>query len=80
MGVPVIRPRHTEAASLAAAILVATSVGLVRDPEATARARNPAEDLFTPDAEAAVFYRERRLFFDDLYTALLPLYGRLHGA
>ena len=77
LGLPVIRPRYTEAASLGAAILAATAVGLVRDPEATARAWNPPEKLFTPDGEATAFYRERRRLFDDLYAALLPLYGRL---
>ena len=80
LGLPVIRPRYTEAASLGAAILAATAVGLVRDPEATARAWNPPEKLFTPDDEATAFYRERRRLFDDLYAALLPLYDRLRGA
>jgi xylulokinase len=79
LGFPVIRPRYTEAASLGAAILAAAAVGLVGNPEAAARAWNPPVDLFTPDLEAIAFYRERRKLFDDLYTALLPLYGRLRG-
>jgi xylulokinase len=79
LGFPVIRPRYTEAASLGAAILAAAAIGLVGDPEAAARAWNPPVALFTPDPEATAFYRERRKLFDDLYTALLPLYGRLPG-
>lgn len=79
LGMPVSRPRHTEAASLGAAILAAAAVGLVEDPVATARSWNPPTRTFTPEPSAAAFYRERRRLFDDLYTALLPLYGRLRG-
>jgi xylulokinase len=78
LGVPVYRPRYTEAASLGAAILAATAVGLISDPEATARAWNPPVKVFTPNAEATRIYQDRRKLFDDVYTALLPLYPRLH--
>jgi xylulokinase len=78
LGVPVYRPRYTEAASLGAAILAATAVGLISDPEATARAWNPPVKTFTPNAEATRIYQDRRKLFDDVYTALLPLYPRLH--
>jgi xylulokinase len=79
LGVPVYRPRYTEAASVGAAVLAAAAVGLVTDPEATARAWNPPVETFTPHAEAARIYRDRRTLFDDVYAALLPLYPRLHG-
>jgi len=74
---PVHRPRYTEAASLGAAILAATAVGLVTDPEATARAWNPPRETFTPNAEATRIYQDRRALFDDVYAALRPLYPRL---
>ena len=77
LGVPVYRPRYTEAASLGAAILAATAVGLVNDPEATARVWNPPVETFTPNLEAGGVYRDRRRLFEGIYTALLPLYPRL---
>jgi xylulokinase len=77
LGIPVYRPKYTEAASLGAAILAAAAVGLVADPEAAARAWNPPVETFTPTPEASRIYRDRRELFDDLYAALAPLYGRL---
>jgi xylulokinase len=77
LGIPVHRPRHTEAASLGAAILAATAVGLIDDPDAAARAWNPPDRTFTPSPEATPTYRNRRRLFDDLYAALVPIYPRL---
>jgi xylulokinase len=79
LGVPVHRPRYTEAASLGAAVLAASAVGLVTDPEATARAWNPPVETFTPNADTTRIYRDRRTLFDDVYAALRPLYPRLQG-
>jgi xylulokinase len=79
LGVPVHRPRYTEAASLGAAILAASAVGLVSDAEAIARTWNPPVETFVPNAEAGRVYRERRRLFDDVYSALAPLYPRLSG-
>jgi xylulokinase len=79
LGMPVSRLRYTEAASLGAAILAAVAVGLVSDPVAAARAWNPPIRTFTPNPEATRIYRDRRQLFDDLYTALLPIYPRLHA-
>ncbi len=77
LGIPVHRPRHTEAAPLGAAVLAATAVGLVPDPEAAARAWNPSVKTFTPNGETAPIYQDRRKLFDDTYAALLPIYPRL---
>ena len=79
LGMPVYRPLYTEAASLGAAVLAATAVGLVTDPGAAARAWNPSVHTFLPNLEAARIYKDRRALFDDVYAALLPLYPRLHG-
>jgi xylulokinase len=79
LGCPVYRPRHTEAASLGAAILAATAVGLITDPEATARKWNPPVETFTPNPEATQIYQDRRRLFDDVYTALVPLFPRLRA-
>jgi len=78
LGMPVARLRYTEAASLGAAVLAAAAIGLVTDPVATARTWNPPVRIFTPNPETAAVYRERRRLFDDVYTALRPLYPRLH--
>jgi xylulokinase len=77
LGVSVFRLRHTEAASLGAAILAAMAVGLVTDPEAAAREWNPPVETFTPNPEATRSYQDRRRLFDDVYSALLPLFPRL---
>jgi xylulokinase len=77
LGCPVYRPRYTEAASLGAAILAATAVGLITDPEATARKWNPPVETFTPNPEATQIYQDRRRLFDDVYTALVPLFPKL---
>jgi len=77
LGMPVARLRYTEAASLGAAILAATAVGLVADPLATASAWNPPVQRFTPDPEATRLYQDRRRLFEDVYTALSPYYARL---
>jgi xylulokinase len=79
LGMPVSRLRYTEAASLGAAILAAVAVGLVSDPVTAARAWNPPIKTFPPDPDATRIYRDRRQLFDDLYTALLPIYPRLHA-
>jgi len=79
LGCPVYRPRYTEAASLGAAILAGAAVGLIADPEATAREWNPPVETFTPNFESTALYRGRRRLFDDVYSALLPLYPRLLG-
>jgi len=50
----------------------------VTDPVATARTWNPPVRIFTPNPETAAVYRKRRQLFDDVYTALRPLYPRLH--
>jgi xylulokinase len=77
LGMPVSRPRYTEAASLGAAILAGVAVGLVTDPVATARAWNPPVQTFTPNPETNRIYQDRRKLFDEVYRALLPFYPRL---
>ncbi len=79
LGLPVLRPRQTEAASLGAALLAARAVDLVDDLDATAREWNPIQDSVKPDPEAVTFYEGRRALYEDVYRALLPLYPRLHA-
>jgi xylulokinase len=78
LGLPVLRPRYTEAASLGAALLAARAVDLIDDLDATAREWNPMEETIAPDPDAAQFYRERRALYEDVYRAMEPLFPRLH--
>jgi xylulokinase len=79
LGMPVYRPLYTEAASLGAAVLAATAVGLVTDPAAAARAWNPSVHTFLPNLEAARMYKDRRALFDDM-RAVLKLYIAEEGS
>jgi len=79
LGVPVLRPRYTEAASLGAALLAARSVDLIDDVDATARQWNPVQGSLTPDPDAVRFYDGRRAVFEEVYQALVPLFPRLHA-
>ena len=79
LGLPILRPRQTEAASLGAALLAACAVDLVDDLDTTAREWNPIQDSVKPDLEAVAFYQRRRALYEDVYGALQPLYPRLHA-
>lgn len=79
LGIPVLRPRYTEAASLGAALLAARSVELVDDLDATAGKWNPIQETVAPDPEAVRFYQGRRALYEDVYRALLRLFPRLHA-
>ena len=79
LGIPLARPRHTEAASLGAALLAGAAIGLVQDPEAAAQDWNPVEVTFRPDPEACKAYAKHARLFEDCYTALTPLFPRLAG-
>ncbi len=77
LGVRLARLRHTEAASVGAAILAGAAIGLLEEPEATAEEWNPVEVAFTPDPEAHQAYATPARLFEDCYAALTPLFGRL---
>jgi sugar (pentulose or hexulose) kinase len=79
LGLPVVRPRYTETASIGAALLAAKAVGLIHDLDGAARDWNPAQETITPQPEAVEFYRGRIALYEDLYRALVPLYPRLHA-
>jgi xylulokinase len=80
LGLPVVRPRYTETASLGAALLAARAVGLIEDLDAAAQAWNPTQETLTPDPGAVEFYRGRIALYEDLYRAVVPLYPRLQAA
>ncbi len=78
LGLPVLRPRHTEAASLGAALLAARAVDLIDDLDAAARQWNPIQQTIVPDPDAAQFYQGRRALYEEVYRVLQPLFPRLH--
>jgi hypothetical protein len=59
--------------------LAARSVDLVDDLDATARKWNPIEETVAPDLESVRFYEGRRALYEDMYSALQPLFPRLHA-
>ena len=77
LALPILRPRHMEAASLGAALLAARSVDLIDNLDAAGRQWNPIHDVIAPEPDAVRFYDGRRLLFEDLYDALVPLFPRL---
>jgi xylulokinase len=78
LGIPLLRPRYTEAASLGAALLAARAVGLIDNPDLSAREWNPTCEAVVPDPDAVRFHAGRRILFEDVYQALVPLFPRLH--
>jgi xylulokinase len=77
LGLPLARPRHTEAASVGAALLAAKATGLIQDPEAAARDWNPVHVTFAPRPEAHQAYAAPAALFEDCFGTLAPLFGRL---
>ncbi|HSB82605.1 MAG TPA: FGGY family carbohydrate kinase [Candidatus Methylomirabilis sp.] len=77
LALPILRPRHLEAASLGAALLAARSVDLIDNLDTAGRQWNPIHDVIAPDPDAVRFYDGRRLLFEELYNALVPLFPRL---
>ena len=79
LGLPILRPRHLEAASLGAALLAARAVDLIDNLDAAGREWNPIHDVIAPDPDAVRFYDGRRLLFEDVYKALVPLFPRFRA-
>jgi xylulokinase len=76
-GVEIEVPRVTEAASLGAAILAGTAVGLFSDPMETAKRLNPVARRFSPIPDHHRTYTELRRTYEALYESLKPLYQRI---
>lgn len=73
-GLEIEAPRVTEAASLGAAILAGTAVGLYADPMEAAKKLNPVESRFSPNPDHHRAYAKLRESYEALYRALEPLY------
>jgi xylulokinase len=70
LGIPVVRPRITEAGVLGAAMLAGMATGIFDSArEATARFVHP-DRTFEPDGKRHAFYQEKHKRFRQLYPAL----------
>jgi xylulokinase len=72
-GVPMLRPRITEAGTLGAAMLAGVATGVYRSPQEAVSQGVQIERTFMPDAARHAQYRERQAVFDRLYPTLRPL-------
>jgi xylulokinase len=77
LGVPVVRPRVTEASTLGAAILAGLATGVLDSPQQAAERFVQRERVFEPDPERHRIYRQRHERFRELYPMLKGFLARL---
>lgn len=78
-GVPMLRPRVTEAGALGAALLAGSVTGVYRSPREAVAQCVHIERSFEPDPARHAQYRERQAVFDQLYPTLRPLLTQLRA-
>ena len=76
-GLPVVRPRLTEAGVLGAAMLAGLGTGQFSSPAEAAEVCVRHERVFEPDAARHVIYREKHAIYRQLFPALQPVLNRL---
>ncbi len=76
-GVPIIRPRVTEAGVLGAALLAGMALGKYAGAEEAVRRCVAMDRVFEPDPVRHEFYRERAKLYEALYPALASLLRQL---
>lgn len=77
LGVPVVRPRITEAGLLGAAMLAGLATGAFKTPEEAAGIFVKRDRIFEPDAKRHAFYREKHALYEQLYPSLKPILQHL---
>lgn len=73
LGVPVARPRITEAGLLGSAMLAGLATGIFQTPEEAAALFVHRGRMFEPDAKRHAIYREKHALYQQLYPALKPV-------
>jgi xylulokinase len=73
LGIPVVRPRITEAGLLGAAMLAGLSTGVFQSPEEAAGIFVHDDRVFEPDAKRHAFYLEKHASYRQLFPALEPI-------
>lgn len=78
-GIPVVRPRVTEAGTLGCAMLAGLATGCFANPaEASARFVH-ADRIFEPDPSRHASYVEKHGLYKQLFPSLRPILGNLHS-
>jgi xylulokinase len=73
-GIPIVRPRITEAGLLGAAMLAGISTGVLGNAETAAAIFVQTERTFEPDSARHALYREKHALYKQLYPALKPVF------
>jgi xylulokinase len=76
-GIPVTRPRVTEAAALGAALLAGCGAGLFDSAAAAAARTLRLAETYTPDAARVAAYDRQHELYRELYPATAPISHRL---
>jgi len=76
-GIPIIRPRITEAGLLGSAMLAGLSTGVFAHAREAAERFVHNDRVFEPDAERHAFYKERYALYQQIYPALQPVLKNL---
>jgi len=76
-GLPLVRPRITEAGLLGAAMLAGLSTGVFQSPEEASGIFVHADRVFEPDAKQHAIYREKHALYQQLYPSLKPILQNL---
>jgi xylulokinase len=72
-GIPIVRPRITEAGVLGAAMLAGISTGVLGSAEKAVEVFVKTERTFEPNPERHALYREKHALYQQLYPALKPV-------
>ena len=76
-GIPIVRPRITEAGLLGAAMLAGISTGVFRNAAEAASLFVREDRMFEPDMNRHRFYQERHVLYQQLYPVLKPVLKNL---
>jgi xylulokinase len=76
-GIPIIRPRITEAGMLGAAMLAGIATGVFGSAREAVELFVCDDRIFEPDAARHEFYRHKHALYQQLYPALKPLLQKL---
>lgn len=76
-GIPIIRPRITEAGLLGTAMLAGISTGVFNNAIEAAELYVHDDRIFEPDAERHAIYREKHALYERLYPSLKPILKNL---
>jgi xylulokinase len=79
-GLPVIRPRITEAGRLGAAMLAGLATGVFRTAHEAATLFVKYDRVFEPDAARHARYGEKHALYQQLFPALRPVLHKLSGS